>query len=68
MSGYHRLLMRKKAGEKRNVSADIFSHGGSRSSQQPLSMCPHSWGTAPLRGQESKGDHLGWFQEWMAKK
>ena len=59
MSGYHRLITRKKAGKERSVSADSFSHMGSHSSQQPLSMCPRSWGMAPVRGQESEGDRLG---------
>lgn len=68
MSGYPMLLTRKKADKELSASADSFSHTGSHSSQQPLSMCPHSWETAPHRGQENEGDCLGCFQEWMTKR
>lgn len=66
MSGYHRLITRKKAGEERSASADRFSRRGSASSRFPCA--PPAGAQLWLGGRRVRETALAVFKNGWPKK
>lgn len=66
MSGYHRLITRKKGGEERSASADRFSRRGSASSRFPCA--PPAGTQLRLGGRRVRETALAVFKNGWPKK